>query len=327
MAGIDMGPEQLRQYKPALTREPDFDQFWADALEESNREPLAAELTPLPYSVPGPRIYRLSLAGLGRVRLAGYYLVPPGTGPFPALVFYHGYGMDKGAIADYLMWLCQGYVVAVLDVRGQGESQDSGTSPVGGGNVAGYMAKGIESPASYYYRGVYVDTVRLVRFVQQRPEVDPVRIGVTGGSQGGGLALVAAALSGAAAVAVSEEPFLCHFQRAIDIALQGPYLELQEYLRRHPERTEATLRTLSYFDVMNLAERVQCPVRMCVGQMDDVCPPSTAAAAFNHLGGAGENVLDIYPFNRHDVWGYPASKEANIVFLQRHLHPQGAWAR
>ena len=43
------------------------------------------------------------------------------------------------------------------------------------------------------------------------------------------------------------------------------------------------MKTLSYFDIMNLADRVKVPVLMSIGLIDKVTPPSTVFAAYNHL--------------------------------------------
>ncbi|MCY8981663.1 acetylxylan esterase, partial [Bacillus halotolerans] len=48
-------------------------------------------------------------------------------------------------------------------------------------------------------------------------------IGVTGGSQGGGLTIAAAALSDIPKAAVADYPYLSNFDRAIDVALEQPY--------------------------------------------------------------------------------------------------------
>jgi cephalosporin-C deacetylase-like acetyl esterase len=61
---------------------------------------------------------------------------------------------------------------------------------------------------------------------------------------------------------------------------------MNEWVKSKEERTwERTLKTLSYFDSMNLATRINCPVFMGVGLQDPVCPPSTNFAALNHTKG------------------------------------------
>jgi len=63
-----------------------------------------------------------------------------------------------------------------------------------------------------------------------------------------------------AKVAAVHYPFLAHFERAIDVAPDGPYLEINEYLRRNSgeEIERQVKKTLSYFDIMNLAPRIKC---------------------------------------------------------------------
>ncbi len=43
------------------------------------------------------------------------------------------------------------------------------------------------------------------------------------------------------------------------------------------------LNTFSYFDTMNMVDRITCPVVMSVGLQDRVCPPSTSFASFNRI--------------------------------------------
>ena len=49
------------------------------------------------------------------------------------------------------------------------------------------------------------------------------RIGVTGGSQGGGLTLAVAGLDRRPSLAMADVPFLCHFERPLDISDAYPY--------------------------------------------------------------------------------------------------------
>ncbi len=42
MPSIDMPLEQLRQYKPSLYREEDFESYWTQTIKEAIKQPLAA---------------------------------------------------------------------------------------------------------------------------------------------------------------------------------------------------------------------------------------------------------------------------------------------
>ena len=124
------------------------------------------------------------------------------------------------------------------------------------------------------------------------------RVGVTGGSQGGGLSLAVAALDKRPKVCMADIPYLCHYERAVDMAAVMPYLEISDYIKIYPQRERQVFRTLSYFDNMNLAPRLTTNVLMSVGLQDDCCPPSTGFATFNHL--ATNKELKIYRYHKHE---------------------------
>lgn len=307
--------EELIVYKPEPTSEPDLDLFWERTLEEAQQIPLEPRLKQLDYPAQGVTVYECYYQGWQGAEICGWYLVPENTEPpLPTLIQYHGYSGYKQGVHHYLMWALQGYAVLALDVRGQsGNSTDPG--PYSGGHVTGWMTKGVLEPDDYYYRGAFVDCVRALDFVSGRPEVDAERIGIMGMSQGGGLTLAVAALDPRPIVAMPEMPYLCHYKRAVDVAMRGPYLEIAEYLRKWPRREEQVWRTLSYFDNMNLAERIRCPVLMTVGLCDDICPPSTVYAAYNRIEVQKE--LMVYPYHNHEM--VDAHWETKLAWAQRYL--------
>ena len=75
---------------------------------------------------------------------------------------------------------------------------------------------------------------------------------------------------------------------------------MDNWIAEQPQRSwESTLRTLSYFDTMNLAERIGCPTLMSVGLQDGICPPTTCFNTFNRI--PGEKNYRIYPNKRHGL--------------------------
>jgi cephalosporin-C deacetylase len=69
----------------------------------------------------------------------------------------------------------------------------------------------------------------------------------------------------------------------------------------HSDRVEAVFTTLSYVDVVNHAKRARAPALFSVGLADDITPPSTVFAAFNHYAGAKD--IAVYEFNGHEGGG------------------------
>jgi cephalosporin-C deacetylase len=47
-----------------------------------------------------------------------------------------------------------------------------------------------------------------------------------------------------------------------------------------------------------MAKRAKAKALFSVGLMDDICPPSTVYAAYNHYGAAKD--IRIYEFNNHE---------------------------
>jgi cephalosporin-C deacetylase len=299
---FDFPLPKLREYRPPLTRQPDFASFWAETLREG-AGPLNADVRPVEYPVPEVQVFDVRYDGFREARIGGWYVLPQRDAmraPLPALVFYHGYSGSRSEVYSYLPWALQGYAVFAVDVRGQsGVSTDPGAYSTG--HVKGWMTKGILDEREYYFRGVYVDCVRALDVLCARPEVDAKRIGVTGGSQGGGLTLAVAGLDQRPALAMADVPFLCHFERPLEISDAYPYREIADFIRRYPGTDERVFCTLSYFDGMNLAADIACPTLITVGLEDTVCPPSTVFAAYNQIE-APKNI-DVFRYYAHEVPG------------------------
>jgi cephalosporin-C deacetylase len=299
---FDYPLSRLREYRPPLTRQPDFQSFWAETLREA-AGPLNADLVPVDYPVPEVQVFDVRYDGYRGARVGGWYLLPQDASAsrsLPAMVFYHGYSGSRAEVARYLPWILQGYAVFAIDVRGQsGVSTDPGAYSIG--HVRGWMTQGILDEREYYYRGVYADCVRALDLVCAQPQVDSARIGITGVSQGGGLTLAVGGLDRRPALAMADVPFLCHFERPLQISDAYPYREIADFIRRYPGTDEPVFRTLSYCDAMNLTPDIACPTLVTVGLEDTVCPPSTVFAAYNHI--PAPKHIDVFRYFRHEVPG------------------------
>jgi cephalosporin-C deacetylase len=315
----DMSLEELKKYKPELTRQPDFKEFWETALDELAKVGLKYELQPYEYPAKGVKVCRVTFSGFLKADIDGWFAVPEATGKYPGIVAFHGYNWAfDGCISDTVNLALHGYAVLQMLVRGQqGNSSDNVVTSHG--NHSGWMTKGILSPDQYYYRAVYMDCVRALDVLASIDKVDAGRIGVMGGSQGGALTLASAALSSIPKVAVSMYPYLSHFNRAIDITPGMPYGEINEYFRRNtaPEIEEQAKKTLSYFDVMNLAPEIKCPVLVATGLVDDITPPSTVFAAYNHL--VCPKDIAVFRYFGHE--NLPGFVERQLSMLMKHLQP------
>jgi cephalosporin-C deacetylase len=299
----DLSTDELRRYTPDLAVPPDLAAFWATTLAETRAHDLAATFTPVDDRLAVIDTFDVTFAGFGGSPVRGWLHVPVGAPePLPAVVEYLGYGGGRGLPHERVLYAAAGYAHFVMDTRGQGSTWSVGDTADAdsGGEPAhpGYMTRGITDPSSYYYRRVFADAVRAVEAVRTHPSVDPARVVVTGGSQGGGIAIAVAGLVEDLAGAAPDVPFLCDFPRALTIVDQDPYTEIVRYLKAHRDHVGAAMRTLAYFDGAILGRDATAPALFSVGLMDTICPPSTVFAAYHHYGGP-KTILE-YPFNDHE---------------------------
>jgi cephalosporin-C deacetylase len=290
--------------RPQPPRTPtDFDEFSQNTLAEARRFPDAPRLTRVASPLTQIEVYDLVFNGFSGQPVHAWYLLPAGTtGRLPAVVEYNGYGGGRGFPHERLSWATAGYAYLFMDTRGQGSVWGSGgdtPDPNGAGPSApGFLTRGIEAPEDYYYRRVHTDAVRAIDAIRTLDRVDPARVAVCGGSQGGGIALAAAGLAEGLVGVMPEVPFLCHFERAVGMTDSDPYQEIVRYLSVHRDLVDQTFRTLSYVDGVNFAQRATAPALFSVGLLDPICPPSTVFAAHNHY--AAEAEIEVYPFNEHE---------------------------
>jgi cephalosporin-C deacetylase len=299
----DLPLAELRAYAPDLPVPADLDAFWESTLADARAHDLRPTFTPVDTGLRLVETIDVRFSGFGGTRVGGWLHLPAlGERPLPAIVQYVGYGGGRGLPHEQLLFVAAGYAHLIMDTRGQGSAWSVGetTDEGSGGEPAhpGFMTRGIVDPATYYYRRVFTDAVRAVEAVRAHPDVDPGRVAATGGSQGGGMTLAVAALVGDLVAAAPDVPFLCDFPRATTLIDTNPYGEIARYLKVHRDQVERVARTLAYFDGAILGRRAKAPALFSVALMDQICPPSTVYAAYNHYGGPKEIVE--YPFNDHE---------------------------
>lgn len=319
---FDLPLEQLKTYKPEREEPSDFDNFWKETLEETYKYPLDPIFNKVNAGLKLVDVYDVTFNGYAGQWIKGWLLVPRNiSSPLPCIVEYVGYGGGRSNPLEKTLYPCAGFAHFIMDTRGQGSSWSSGDTPdpepaESNPHYPGFMTRGILDPKNYYYRRVFTDAVRAVEAARSFNAVDINRIAVAGGSQGGGIALAVSGLMNDIWALAADVPFLCHYKIATEITDAFPYNEISKYCQTHRDKVDIVFNTLQYFDGVNFAARAKCPAQFSVGLMDEICPPRTVFAAYNHY--SGEKKINIWSYNHHEGGGIFNEAE-KLIFLNNLL--------
>ncbi len=175
----------------------------------------------------------------------------------------------------------------------------------------GYFINGIDSRDEAYLKHMYTACVRAVDYLTSLPDWDGKNVIAQGGSQGGALSIITAALDKRVTLCVANHPALSDMAASVAGRTEGyPHLSRSKF-RFTPER----VRQLAYFDVVNFARRVSCPTYMTWGYNDDVCPPTTSYTVWNLLTCEKESLLT--PINEH--WTSADTDRQQMVWIKGRL--------
>ena len=161
--------------------------------------------------------------------------------------------------------------------------------PAGEDPGKNYWTAGIQAPETAFWRTIYVSLVRALDLLVAQPEVDPQKLVVYGGSQGGGLAMVAAALDPRVGLCVPTYSGMARLDWTVQHA--PGYWPFTMTAKPAGQTDEQFLRTLSYFDAANFTPDIRCPVLAEVGLMDTVTAGGNQLCALAHVPPAQRYVL------------------------------------
>lgn len=298
---VDEQIRELEKLDVEQTKRPDFDAFWEEAMEMVRTVPLNVRGGATDHPFPGVQVRDLTVEGIDGTPVHTWFLLPPEARvkKVPVVICYHGASGSRSVPSAFAGWLLMGAAVIAHDFRMQRGMTGSNTGFVGARSPQ-WFTLNILDRDNYYFYHCWTDCLRMVQLALESSEIDPERIAVNGGSQGGAASLAVAALHDQVSLCMADVPSNCWMEKRI-FDRAGGAANLATFLQDNPDKMDEVCNTLSYYDNINLADRIQCPTLVSLGLKDPVCPPANVYAAYNKI--QSEKRICPYAFGEHGGGG------------------------
>ena len=262
---------------PGTEAPADLADFWRQEKAKAEKFPMDLKVTRLEkFCNSRYSSYEVSLA-LPDGRIYGFLCIPKSSKPLPALIGIEpsGIGRNTPVVNQFgnrfaVLWMNVHNFSPTMEPAARNKAWKALNKPV-------FFAR-INSHDRYkqYYHRVLTGLCRAVDYLASRPEIDGSRIGAFGVSQGGGLALMLAALHPRIKAVCANVPALCDHHAFTQGRRPG-------WPRMVDPKNKATAVCASYYDAALLASQIKVPCWIIGGMIDTTCPPGSVCAAFNRV--------------------------------------------
>lgn len=292
----------------------DFNQFWEQNLRDNSTVPLDPVVEHLPgYSTNTVNVYLVSIQTSAKgQRLYGYLCKPKKAGKYPVLFSPPGAGVKP--FAPNTFFADQGFISFTTEIHGLSPMMDASVYRSVSSAFGDYWLNNLHNRDTYYYKNVYLGCVKAIDYLCSLPEFDGNNVAVTGGSQGGALAIVTAALHPKVKCLVSFYPALSDINGYLHNRAGGwPHMlnPSNAKLNNRPEN----LNTIQYYDVVNFARLIKVPGFYSWGYNDNTCPPTSIYAAVNSV--KAPKTISITPISGH--WRFEETNRESIKWIKDQL--------
>lgn len=303
--GLATAAFEPHSIKPTVDNPADFVQFWEKAKKEAAKIPIDARVTLLPDRCTGNTdVYHVNLQSFREgARLHGVLCVPKKEGKYPAVLRVPGAGV--GSFAGDVALAEKGVITFQIGIHGIPVNMSGSVyDDLDAGALFQYEFYNLDDRDRYYYKRVYLGCIRANDFLVSLPQFDGVNLGVSGGSQGGALSIVTAALDTRVKYLAAFYPALCDVTGYLK-GRAGGWPHFFDKNNFADSNKKEKIETCGYYDVVNFARLLKIPGKYSWGFNDETCPPTSMYAAYNNI--SAPKSLHMVPETGH--YTYPEQRE------------------
>ncbi|MCQ2379037.1 MAG: acetylxylan esterase [Victivallaceae bacterium] len=263
----------------SLPEPDDFDEFWKAQKARLAAMSLKSEITDRGLNENGT-FHRFSVSapcpgpsykGQAPAPMTGIYSIPVGAAPktLKAKILLPGYGIGE---QKPLMQGKEGYIYMAINAHGMEIGREPEYYRQLASRLGGYALTDGNDRENCYFNGMVLRLLRALEFLRSLPEWNGRDLEVEGGSQGGLHALWAAALDPTVSYCSAAIPWCCNVGGQTLGLMKQDAVQLSYGKGR------------DYYDPINMAKRIRCPVEVPrAGLGDYTCPPSGVARMYFNL--------------------------------------------
>ncbi len=301
--------------QPTVDNPKDFTSFWDRAKTELAKVPLDTRMTLMPErSTEAVNVYHVNIQNFpAGARVYGILCVPKKEGKYPALLRVPGAGIRPylSEIPSGIANAEKGIITMSIGIHGIPVNLDASVyDNLATGGLSNYPAINLDNKDRYYYKRVYLGCVRANDFLTSLPQYDGTNLGVTGGSQGGALSIITAALDSRVKYLAAFYPALSDITGYLHNRAGGwPHLFSKENLAINNSKEK--IETVGYYDVVNFARQLKTSGMYSWGFNDEVCPPTSMYSVYNVI--TAPKTLHLARETGH--WTFPEQRELLLNWM------------
>ena len=279
--------------QPIESEPADFDNFWQQQKQMLAAVPLNPQLNQINNLPNGSKVYILELGSVDNRKVYGYLAVPAGGGKFPAILSFPPFGNSPS----------QPDPLVVTDFTEKGKAISLYLSvhnaPPNSVDNNAYKPDDLTRRDGFYSRLMILAGLRAIDYLTSRDDFNG-NLGITGNSQGGGLALQVAGLDSRVTAVMSLSPSSCEHDGERFMRASGFPYYIQAAISQGLD-TNLVFKNMRYYDASYFLKRFKGNLMLLLGYKDDVTPAATQFAAYNQHRGQS-SLLHMRELGHNNPW-------------------------